>query len=207
MPIIYTKKILPERAENDFYATPYPVIDTAMERFGQRPARVILDIGAADGRWGIAAAGYATAPLCLVGVDIRLLPHPAEFTFWHTMDYTRSLECELMSIKQFDFIVSNPPFAVAEAVIWNAWRQLKPGGRMLFLLPADFWYTIGRYNGLWRELPPIERCSVVKRIPFSGTGNPNNYDLYFWGKDEDGRPIGKSNETVNTQISFERTKV
>ena len=200
--MIYTEKALPDRAINDFYPTPHSVIDVAMERFGQRSARSILDIGAADGRWGIAGAGYATAPLCLVGVDIRPLPQPAGYTFWHTMDYTLPLECELMSVKQFDFIVSNPPFAVAEAIIWSAWKQLQPGGKMLFLLPADFWYTIGRFNGLWRQLPPIERCSIVKRIPFTGTGNPNNCDLYFWGKDDGGWAIGRGNETVSTQITF-----
>ncbi len=202
MPIIYTQNSLPDRAENDFYATPHAVVNAAMEKFGQREARVILDIGSADGRWGTAAVDYATSPLCLVGVDIRALPQPVEFTFWHTMDYTMPFECELMSVKEFDFIVSNPPFAVAEAIIWNAWRQLQPGGKMLFLLPADFWYTIGRYVGLWRELPPIERCSVVKRIPFTGTGNPNNYDLYFWGKDKSGHPIGQPNQTISTQITF-----
>jgi hypothetical protein len=202
MPIIYTEKMLPDRATNDFYATPHLVIDAAMKRFGQQSARSILDIGAADGRWGIAGAGYATAPLCLVGVDIRPLPQPADYTFWHTLDYTHPLECELMSVKQFDFIISNPPFVVAEVIIWSAWKQLQPGDKMLFLLPADFWYTIGRFNGLWQQLPPIERCSIVKRIPFTGTGNPNNYDLYFWGKDEGGRVIGRENETISTQITF-----
>ena len=202
MPIIYTNKVLPKRAINDFYQTPQSVVDAAIERFGQLDARSILDIGAADGRWGIAGAGYATSPLCLVGVDIRLLPQPVGYTFWHTMDYTRPLECELMSVKQFDFIVSNPPFAVAEAIIWSAWTQLQPGGKMLFLLPADFWYTIGRFNRLWRQLPPIERCSVVNRIPFTKNGNPNNCDLYLWAKDDKGQPVGKPNETRSTQIAF-----
>jgi hypothetical protein len=205
MAVIYTDKKadLPERAEKDFYQTPQAVIDAAMERFGQRRARVILDIGAGnDGRWGISAANYADDPLCLVGVDIRKLPEPSGFTWWHTMDYSKPIECELMSVKRFDFIVSNPPFYCAEAIIWNAWSQLKKEGSMLFLLPSDFWYSIGRFRGLWRELPPKNVCSIVNRIPFTGDGNPNNYDLYFWRKDAEGLPVGKPNETVNTQIMF-----
>lgn len=202
MPIIYTNKDLPARSEKDFYQTPQPVIDAAMKRFGKRKARTILDIGAGDGRWGRAAAEYSSNLQCLVGVDIRPLSKPEGFTFWHTMDYAKPLECELMNVKRFEFIVSNPPFGVAEAIIWNAWRQLKRGGQMLFLLPGDFWYTTGRYLGLWRDLPPLVRCSVVKRIPFTGGSNPNNYDFYFWVKDEKGDPIGKPNETLNLQMSF-----
>lgn len=197
-----SKEDLPERVDKDFYPTPHPVITAAMDRFGQKDAQVFLDIGSGDGRWGQAAIAYAGNPICLVGVDIRELPKPDGFTFWHTMDYTRPLECELMNIKQYCFIISNPPFGVAEAIIWNAWSQLKPGGKMLFLLPSDFWYSAGRYRGLWRQLPPVERCSVVNRIPFTGGSNPNNHDLYFWVKGEDGQPVGKPNETRNTQIMF-----
>ena len=202
MPTIFTNKKLPERIEKDFYPTPEPIIRAALARFGHVQARVILDIGAGDGRWGIAAAKQAKNPLVLVGVDIRPLPKPDMFTFWHMVDYSHPIECEMMSVKSFDFIVSNPPFAIAEAIIWQAWKQLKNGGLMLFLLPADFWYSIGRYRHLWRELPPLERCSVVNRIPFTGDQNPNNCDLYLWGKDGKGKPIGKSNETRNTQIMF-----
>jgi len=204
MATIYTTKALPERIDKDFYPTPYPVIEAAINRFAPANVGYALDIGAADGRWGLAIAAKSNFKTVLVGVDIRELPKPDGFTFWwHTMDYSKPLECELMSIKQFDFIVSNPPFGVAEKIIWNAWGQLKPGGKMLFLLPSDFWYSIGRHRHLWRELPPIERCSVVKRIPFTGNGNPNFCDLYFWGKDEIfGHPIGKPNETRNTQIMF-----
>ncbi len=202
MPIIYTDKVLPERAISDFYQTPQAVVNAAIERFGQPNAACILDIGAADGRWGAAAAKVAIDLKCLIGVDIRLLPTPANFDLWHRLDYSRPLECEIMKIKQFDFIVSNPPFCVAEAIIWNAWRQLKPGGKMLFLLPSDFWHSAGRNSGLWRQLPPIERCSIVKRIPFTKSSNPNNHDLYFWAKDDKGQPIGIPNETRNTQITF-----
>lgn len=202
MPTIYTTKVLPKRIDKDFYRTPHAVIEAAMNRFGQRDAQFFCDVGAADGRWGLSAIACADNPICLVGVDIRELPKPDRFTFWHTMDYTRPLECELMSVKRFDFIVSNPPFGVAEAIIWNAWGQLKPRGKMLFLLPSDFWYSAGRHRGLWRQLPPVERCSVVKRIPFTGDSNPNNHDLYFWAKDEYGQPVGEPNETRNTQIMF-----
>lgn len=202
MPIIYTDKVLPERAISDFYQTPQPVVDVAIERFGQLDARSILDIGAADGRWGTTAAKFSGNLMRLVGVDIRLLPAPAGFDFWHRLDYSFPIYCETMPVKEFDFIVSNPPFSVAEAIIWNAWEQLKPGGKMLFLLSGDFWYSAGRHNGLWRLLPPAERCSVVKRIPFTKNGNPNNYDLYLWIKDKKGQPVGKPNETRNTQITF-----
>ena len=203
MATIYTAEKLPERIDKDFYPTPYPVIDMAMGRFGQKNARVILDIGAADGRWGKAAADCADHPICLVGVDIRPLPQPKGFTFWHTMDYARPFECQLMSVKQFDFIISNPPFGAAEPIIWNAWAQLKPGGKMLFLLPSDFWYSIGRHQRLWRELPPVEKCSIIKRVPFTGNSNPNYCDLYFWEKDAIfGQPVGRPNETRNTQIAF-----
>jgi hypothetical protein len=48
MPVIYTDKPLPDRIEKDFYPTPRPVIKAAINRFGQRDAQEILDVGAGD---------------------------------------------------------------------------------------------------------------------------------------------------------------
>ena len=200
MPTIYTSKPLPARIDKDFYPTPHHVIDAAMARFGQRQAQVILDVGAGDGRWGWAAANYALNPLVVVGVDIRSLPKPEGFTFWHTLDYARPIECEMMAVKEYDWIVGNPPFYCLEDIVWQAWRQLKPGGRILFLAYNTFWYSSSRFNYLWRVLPPIEKLSIVNRVPFTGPSNPNLCVVFEWGKDADGRPMGKANETRNTQI-------
>lgn len=202
MPIIFTDKPLPERSEADLYVTPQDVINIAMEKFGRRDAKHILDIGANDGRWGLSAENYADSPVCLVGVDIRPLPKPDKFTFWQLMDYGKPIECALMPVKSFDFIVSNPPFYCAEAIVRNAWQQLKNGGSMLFLLPDGFWYSSGRFKGLWRDIPLMERASIVRRIPFTGGGNPNLYDLYYWRKGKDGSSMGIPNECRNTQILF-----
>lgn len=204
MPTIYTDKPLPVRSGSDLYETPIPVIEAAMRHFVKHivGTEKILDIGANDGRWGLLAAKYSGVTTHLVGVDIRPLPRPEGFTLWHTMDYARPIEVELMPVKRFDLVVSNPPFCEAEVIVNNAWRQLKNGGAMLFLLPSHFWYSAGRFRGLWRNLPPCERCSVVNRIPFTGGSNPNLYDLYLWRKGEDGKPVGVPNQTRNTQIMF-----
>ena len=206
MAVIYIREDtdLPERIDKDFYPTPHAVVKAVMFRFCKPEAVSILDIGAADGRWGIGAAKLSHNPLCLAGVDIRDLPKPDNlFTFWHTLDYSLPFDCLQMSVKSYDLIVSNPPFARAEPIVWNAWRQLNPGGRMIFLLPFAFWFGKGRFSRLWGELPPKEVSAIVSRIPFTGKSNPDNHAVYVWEKDAIfGAPIGAPNQTKLTQMDI-----
>lgn len=209
MAVIYiseeTKDQLPQRSKHDLYRTPQSVVDKIACRFALPDAVKILDIGAGDGRWGVTFARVAKNPLCLIGVDINPLEQPAQpeyFTFWLTIDYSLPLEVALMPVKGFDLAVGNPPFNRAEAMIYNAWSQLSPGGQIIFLLPVELWCGINRYKTLWRDLPPKEVCAVVNRIPFTGGGNPSNNAIYIWQKDQQGRPVGRPNETRATQLMF-----
>jgi hypothetical protein len=197
MAVIYVstaKSNLPERRDFDHYATEPGAVDAALCRYALRSATSILDIGADTGQWGHNALKYAPAASILAGVDIRPIPKPQLYTDWYTLDYAKPMLAK--GIKhRFDLIVSNPPFSDAEDIIWNAWTyHLHPGGRMVFLLPLDFQTTKGRYNRLFRDLPPIQIDPYVRRIRFTTEGNPNNCALYVWEKDSQGRNRGRARQ-------------
>ncbi len=205
MPVVYTARTdLPQRIDKDFYPTESTLVWAAIARYGRRDAVSILDIGAGDGRWGIEATNHAAQPLCLIGVDIRPLPQPTPYTFWLCLDYKLPINLALMPVREFDLIVSNPPFSCAEAIIWNAWSQLAPGGRMVFLLPLDFMCGAARYKRLWRDLPPVEVAPIARRVDFYGRSNPNLHAIYVWDKGGDGECLGMAGQWMTRPILHQR---
>lgn len=183
------------RKAHDYYVTPQPLVDFALGEYWCGRDINILDIGAADGRWGRAALWWSegTEDSWLTGVDIRPIPQPPEFHFWHpNLDYTRPIDRAMMAIQEFHFIVSNPPFSKAEEIIRAAWQQLAPGGSMLFLLPLSFLASSGRGQGLWQEIPPVEVGILAQRVNYENAGdsNPRDDALYYWRKDSAGQPVG-----------------
>jgi SAM-dependent methyltransferase len=200
MPIIYTSKAddLPDRIPKDHYPTEFALVEAAIAQYGKRNAASILDLGAGnDARWGAAAWRHNRACRRLAAVELRALPQPDLVDEWYNIDFTLPLlamgqAAALYEPPYFDLIVSNPPFKFAETFIRQAWQLLNPQGRMIFLTQADFAASGGRYNGLWVDLPPSLKVTVVRRIVFTGKPNdPNTHCLWIFDKDSDGNPMGK----------------
>lgn len=211
MTTIYIKQdtVLPERHENDEYLTEKNLIQTFAEKFLGRYYDNILDIGAGDGRWGeICASVIMPEEMYVVpeltGVEIQDKPKPCSFDFWfNNQDYTTWVAPE-----QYDLIVSNPPYNLAEKIIRKAWSELRPGGDMFFLLRLAFAEGVDRYEHLWQELPLFKLYVMSRRPRFYGTGtNGTSFGIFHWSKDDDGKPVGTPGSWVTTLMLHERDKV
>lgn len=191
---------LPRRRRAEHYPTERALIRAALERYalekGGSPG-YILDPGAGDGRWG-QIAGELYPGSQVHGVEKRRVPRPEGFALWRNRcDFLSfRLRRELGILIRYDLVVGNPPYRWAEAFIRHAWELLAPGGRIIFLLPLQFQAGLGRYHGLWSELPVTRLAPVCPRPSFGknskgrrGT-NGTDYGLFVWDKALDGACAG-----------------
>lgn len=175
------KTKLPARKNADLYPTEKTLIDAALKHvlpIDTRGIKTILDIGAGDGRWGQLAYKACYQPETLVGVEKRPTEKPAGFTDWYVGDFLT-----WKSPYQYDLIVSNPPYSVAEKVIRRGWDMLNEDGYMVMLLRLAFQAGIDRFNNLWKEIPPVMVAVSARRPSFYGGGtNGTDYGVYLWHK-------------------------
>lgn len=192
------KTKLPARAAFDHYATEPDLIRAALTISPLFGTNSILDIAAGDGRWGIEAQRQ-TGAAHLVGVDVRPLPAPPGFNEWYTADF---LEWE--PAQQFDLIVSNPPYYLAEKIIRRAWEMLTYYGEMIMLLRLAFQAGVNRSNGLWQDCP-LKAVGVCARRPsfYDNGTNGTDYGIFYWQK---GPGQGKPGRWDTVLISHERER-
>lgn len=204
MTTIYVNKdaLLPERMKNDLYTTEWSLVRTAISTYAPLYATSVLDIGAYDGRWGLAAAERNGAR-ALAGVELEDMPKPAGFTHWYgKQDYL-----EWDASIGFSLIVSNPPYNIAEKIIRKAWTELLPGGAMIMLLRLAFQSSLIRYQGLWNEIYPHTVAVCSRRPSFYGGGtNGTDYGIYVWEKSPDGEPLGEPRRWRSELLIYEREK-
>lgn len=191
---ISDKTKLPARAEFDFYPTELNLIRAALAQFVPARADSILDIGAGDGRWGMEAQQRTRAKY-LAGIDIRSLPKPSGFSEWVTGDFL-----SWQPARQFDLIVSNPPYHLAEPIIRKAYDLLNLDGTMVMLLRLAFQAGVSRARSLWQDCPPLTVGVCSRRPSFYGNGtNGTDYGLFHWIKGQ-----GTPGQWKTILISYER---
>ncbi len=80
-------------------------------------------------------------------------------------------DAAIASLRGHDWIVSNPPFNQAPAIVANAVRHARVGVAMLlrlsFLEPCD-------NRARWLESHPPDRLLILPRISFTGDGNTDS---------------------------------
>lgn len=62
-----------------------------------------------------------------------------------------------------DWVITNPPFRLAEEFVIRALRVAKIGVAML--ARTVFLESVGRYNGIFKECPPSKFAQFVERVP------------------------------------------
>ena len=77
---------------------------------------------------------------------------------------TDFLNCD---IPNFDWIITNPPFSLAEQFIRRAWEIRKP---FAFLLKIQYWNAQKRFE-LFKECQPSIVLPIGWRLDFTGKGN------------------------------------
>jgi len=192
------KDTLPKRSDADLYETEHTLIQAAMEVFAPAKAFHVLDIGAGDGRWGAYAKQY-TDCRSLVGVERRDVPPPSkDFYLWYNQ--TDFLEFNTSPLLSFDFIVSNPPYYIAEPIIKHAWTMLADRGTMIMLLRLSFQAGVKRYKSFWNKYPPTTVGVLARRPSFYGGGtNATDYGLFHWIKGQ-----GTPGQWPTILINYER---
>lgn len=96
----------------------------------------------------------------------------------HAMDWAKA---------QPDWIISNPPFRLAEQFIERA-ESIKPRGGFAFLVRTSFIEGVGRYENLFSRNPPQIVAQFAERVPMvKGRYDPlastaTSYTWLVWAK-------------------------
>ena len=137
------------RRELDFYPTPPEVTEALIS---------ILDIPENSLIWEPACGGGAIVDVLrhrgyrCIGTDIS-----------QGQDY---LTAEMP--QGIDWIITNPPFKLAEDFIKRSWNHNKP---FALLLKSQYWHAAKRYK-LFQECTPSHIYPLTWRPDFCGGGNP-----------------------------------
>lgn len=155
-----------------FYWSPRDVIDRAIEFAGvfdlrewrhnpPEPSRV-LEPSCGDGRImdAIRERGHR-----VFGVECHAGRAAEARAKGHDVLTANFLECPPKP--EFDIVVMNPPFYGRHYVkhVRHALRFLKPGGRLVSILPATAWYDHGEMKGEWRDLPVASFAEAGTNVP------------------------------------------
>ncbi|MCO5072085.1 MAG: DUF4942 domain-containing protein [Rhizobiaceae bacterium] len=83
----------------------------------------------------------------------------------HNVLTANFLEC--IAKPEFDFVVMNPPFfgKLYMRHVMHALKFLKPGGRLVSILPATAWYDHREIKGSWTDLPVGSFAEAGTNVP------------------------------------------
>jgi hypothetical protein len=170
------------RHEYDLYETPNEVIDAILAMVTMSP-REILDVGAHDGRWGFRCL-LRFPDAVADAVELRPVEARREFRRWYTGDFLEGARW----LPQYDLIVGNPPYAIAEPVIRAALSLLPDGGELCMLLQSQFLHSKGRREGLFTEFPVRRIYPLAGRVSYhSGRGGTRDATAFLWTRGYEGR--------------------
>ena len=104
-------------------------------------------------------------------------------------DATYTMPFEKFGDGDFDLILGNPPYSLAEQHVRHALTLLAPGGVLAFLLRTAFKESKKRLV-FWEQHPHRTEFQVVPRPSFVGKGSDATcYSWFVWQKGYRERPI------------------
>ena len=189
---IDTEKEMRERHPADFYPTEQALIDayvTEKMYFDGNPD-LIFDVGAGDGRWGRTVKnnllGAKTA--MLVGTDIRDLPKPDGYDYWHTGESGNIYNLYGLAggiYSNPNIYIANPPFSIADDFFELCVNSVnKETGLVAFLLPLS-WLASEKRAKWYNDRTPISRIVVCNTRPsfddtYGGSYPGREYGIFEW---------------------------
>lgn len=90
-----------------------------------------------------------------------------------------------------DWIITNPPFRLAEQFITRAW-EVKGVEGLAMLVRTSFLEGVGRYNSLFSQSPPTIVAQFVERVPMvkgrldKNVSTATSYCWLIWRQGEEG---------------------
>lgn len=167
------------RKERDLYETPKWVTEALLPHIMHRVDAPIWEPAAASGK--------------MADVLGRIAPLFCSDIVVHGDDGTE--ECDFLQTTKatydFDFIVTNPPYELAQEFIEHALAMTKGNGLVAMLLRTDYDHAKTRQH-LFSECPQFARKIVLtKRIKWfeDSTGQPSfNHAWFIWDWKHQGAP-------------------
>ena len=107
----------------------------------------------------------------------------ADYGYGATQDYLT-----FEGSQNWDWIITNPPFRLAEQFIERALKDANVG--CAFLVRTTFVESIGRYNRLFSKNPPNKVAQFVERVPMvkgridRKASTATGYCWLVWNKDQ-----------------------
>lgn len=161
----YYGEVLPDAAEEkptkragstavskdlQYYPTPISVIERVLENVHLRPGIKVLEPSCGCGRFMDAIKVKGAE---VFGIEVDFSRANQARAKGHNVLTANFLETSPVS--DYDFIVMNPPFYGKHYAmhIEHAQKFLKPGGRLISVLPVTARYDHGLLNGRWEDLP------------------------------------------------------
>lgn len=181
-----------KRNDADFYATPVNAIIPLLENYIiAEELDLILEPSAGDGAIidTLRAAGY-TNPIYAIEIreeEREKLERNA--TIVSIEDFlTADLDFN------FDVIIGNPPFSLAQEFIDKSLSLLNPGGKMIFLLRTNFLESKKRFEW-WQDKLPTKLFVLSSRPSFTGKGtDATSYSWFIWEKSQYSNQLVKHQE-------------
>jgi hypothetical protein len=107
-------------------------------------------------------------PACGAGHMAKVLKeYFGEVRFSDAYDYGYGPVSDYLKIpheaKSVDWVITNPPFRLAEEFVLHSLGVARRGVAML--VRTVFLESVGRYNRLFRDHPPTEFAQFVERVP------------------------------------------
>lgn len=160
------------RRVNDFYPTPAWATEILLDR--TPISGKILEPCAGDGRISsvIERAGLAVMTNDIdARFDCNLSEDALGPDLWHIATFDSGI----------DWVVSNPPFTLADRLVPLAYEKAHVGVAMLLRLS---WLEPTQARGLFLEEHPPSRLLVLPRISFDGSGKTDNVTCawFIWNR-------------------------
>ncbi len=193
-----------DRHKSDYYVTPDWIIDELFdhipELFEEMEGRVALDPCAGGG--------------IVNGTQAFGMPYPEALKRqgWNTIHTMDVREDSLAEIKHdflqwdtsidYDLIITNPPFAIAEEITRKALNLADPESGKVIMLQRLNWLGSASRDDFFTEYPPSLIVMHAKRPSFGGTSSTDSieYAHFIWDN------TGKSGCTQFVRIRADNYK-
>jgi len=179
--------------KNEFYETPFSLASkmVSISLFHVNALQknfYILDAGCGRGVFGKACRKmYPDAHIAGIDIDGSMIDRCATLKENDKFTYDFLTDGDYLDMTRYtnyDLIIGNPPFSLAEKFIRKSISMLTDNGALMFLLRLNFLGSQKRVAGLWKDLQLSSLYVLNARVSFfdNGKSDDNEHGIYIWNK-------------------------
>ena len=146
-----------DRVENDYYATPRSSVESLLDN--EKVGGLILEPCVGGGHVADVLKTVATKVNCIDSVDLGY-EGTAEFNF-----------LKLVPAPKYDWVVTNPPYKLAQEFIEQSLKSVKENGKVAMFLKIQFLEGVKR-KAFFEKYPPKKVYVFSKRQNPLRNGEP-----------------------------------